>query len=606
MEARALAAWLQGEQGGDAEGEHAIDPEVWRHRLIGGRRPAVPFGRRADLVDQLEMLAEGFVGESALVWLHAALNVALRRGLQPERNARRFLALWEGHADLLLEQLDARWLISACDSFADLHPDPQQAALAASASVLVNTVKLYETERRGSPGAAPPPPFPVAVAFGELFDGLTTFLPERGDMVLNLVTRLEAATARALAAPGPFPVVPALLRELVNRLLGHDTVFERARPLARFPWPVALPPRPPASPLPAAGGALMPALAAAPTGADERPGWLLLHDGSRLARGFHLGRLAAGQALVDGLARRGVAARGWVNGGAALEARLAAKPGAIRLLVVDAAGLRPDGERWCGLRQACLAARHSGVATVVIQAGAPWHDWEPFERAFPSPGRLAEVPERLAPMPVEDPALLLFEQLLAAWPPGPGERLPLAVIDSPDPVLASGLQRFACATAVPLRTMTDAALERLRRQAPQVAAAWPRLLRASELPRASLWLGDRSGALLAALCADAAIAVPPGATAAALNLVQRFGLAERALLPPGWDGGEPGAVQRRLAEHAAWDADTRARVRACRREACAGLEAMLDSLAALAGAPPGLQPCTASPMPAPPPPEEPR
>jgi len=96
MEARALVAWLEGDEG--------LDLELWRHRLVVGRRPAVPFGRRAELVDQLEMLAEGFVGECALLWLHAGLNVALRRGLQPERNARRFLAPWQEHADLLLEQ----------------------------------------------------------------------------------------------------------------------------------------------------------------------------------------------------------------------------------------------------------------------------------------------------------------------------------------------------------------------------------------------------------------------------------------------------------------------------------------------------------------------
>ena len=101
MEARALVAWL--------EGDEELDLEAWRHRMVCGRRPAVPFGRRTDLSDQLEMLAEGFVGECGLVWVHAALNVALRRGVQSERNARRFLALWQGHADLLLELLDARW-----------------------------------------------------------------------------------------------------------------------------------------------------------------------------------------------------------------------------------------------------------------------------------------------------------------------------------------------------------------------------------------------------------------------------------------------------------------------------------------------------------------
>lgn len=591
MEARALVAWL--------EGEEELDLEAWRHRIVCGRRPAVPFGRRTDLTDQLEMLAEGFVGECALVWLHAALNVALRRGVQSERNTRRFLALWQEHADLLLELLDARWLISACDSFADVHPDPDQAALAASASFLVNTVKLYETERQGAPGAAPAPPFPAAVSFRELFDGLTTFLPERGDMVANLVVRLEAATARALRRPGPFPVVAALLRELVNRLLGHGSVFQRARPLARFPWPAALAPLPPLPPPAAPCGSPGPFCVAAPSA--DAPGWLLLHDGSRLARGFHLGRLASGQALADGLARRGLVARGWVNEASALEAQLAAAPGLVRLLVLDAAGLRSDGERSRALRQVCLQARRSGVATAVIQAGALWDDWEPFERAFLSQGALADAPERLVPLQVEDPALLLFEELFASFEPPGHDRLPLAVVDSPDPGLACSLQRLAGEAAAPLRTMTAAALDRLRRQVPLASApavAWPRLLRAADLPGASLWLGDRSSALLAALCAEAAIAVPPGATAAALALVQRYGLEDRALLPADWISGDSAATQALLADRAAaWDAATRDRLRQRRRQARAAIEVMLDSLAHLAGGSPPESPINMPPIP---------
>lgn len=599
METPALVAWL--------EGEGELDGEAWRHRLICGRHHEVPFGRRAELGDQLEMLADGFVGECALVWLHAALNVALRRGLQSERNARRLLALWQGHGDLLLELLDARWLISACDSFADVHPDPDQAALAASASFLVNTVKLYETERQGAPGAPPAPPFPEAVSFRELFDGLTTFLPERGDMVANLVARLDAATARALRRPGPFPVVPAILRELVNRLLGQGSVFQRARPLARFPWPPALAPLPLRVPVAADAPSAPSATPCtdAPLPFPEAPGWLLLHDGSRLARGFHLGRLASAQALAAGLARRGLVARGWVNDASALEAHLAAAPGSIRLLVLDAAGLRFDGERARALRQACLQARRAGVATALIQAGAPWDDWDPFERAFLSHRAPAEVPGRLVPVAVEDPALLLFEELLGParsasdGTPGCG-RLPLAVVDSPDPALASSLQRLATEAAAPLRAMTAAGLDRLRRQAagpaPGPAAAWPRLLRAADLPRSALWIGDRSSALLAALCADAAIAVPPGATAAALGLVQRFGLEDRALLPAGWPPVDAAAWPELLAERtAAWDPELKGRLRLRRREACAGIEAMLDSLAKLAGASPGEVPMNEDP-----------
>lgn len=583
---RALVAWL--------EGDEDLGLDAWRQRLVGGRQAAAPFGRRPDLAQQLEMLAAGFVGECALVWLHAALNVALRRGLEPQRNASRLLELWAGHADLLLELLDSRWLISACDSFADHHPDPSQAALAATASFLVNTAKLYETERLATAPPQGAPPFPPAVPFQEIFDGLTTFLPERGDMVANLVARLDACSARAITAAADPSPVSSILRELVSRLLGQPSVFSRARPVARFSWPVALAPLvPPPLPQPPLLHEPPPPPASAPwPPGDAAPGWLLLHDSSQRARGFHLGRLATAQALREGLARRGLRACGGARDGAAVEALLASAPDRIQLLVLDAAGLRPDGERGRGLLAACRQARRAGLATAVIQAGALWHDWDPFERAFlADEGQVDAVPAGLAPAQAEDPALLLFRDLLAAAPADPARPYPLAVIDSPDPELAASLQRLAQAADAPLRTMGAPALERLRRQAAPApgssAAAWPRLLRLPELALAGQWLGDRSGALLAALAADAAVAVPAGATAAALGLVRRFGLTELALLPPEWVD-VPYDVQRRLLHERAlaWDHDQRAALAERRAQACGRIVAMLDNLAALAYASP--------------------
>ena len=578
----ALVAWL--------EGGETLRLDAWRQRLVGGRLAAVPFGRRPELAQQLEMLAAGFVGECALVWVHAALNVALRRGLQPQRNASRLLDLWAGHADLLLELLDSRWLISACDSFADHHPDPSQAALAAAASFLLNTAKLYETERLATMPPQGAPPFPPALPFQEIFDGLTTFLPERGDMVANLVARLDACSTRAITAAAVPSPVPSILRELVSRLLVQPSVFSRARPVARFPWPVALapivpsplpPPPPLQEPTPPPASAPGPPL-------DDAPGWLLLNDSSRRARGFHLGRLATAQALRDGLARRGLQACGGAKDGAAVEALLASAPGRVQLLVLDAAGLRPDGATGRGLLAACRQARRAGLATAVIQASALWHDWEPFERAYLADEADADaVPVRLAPAQAEDPALLLFRDLLAAAPAGRARPHPLAVIDSPDPELAATLQRFAQASAAPLRTMGAPALERLRRQAaPEQggsATAWPRILRLPELGLAGQWLGDRSGALLAALAADAAVAVPAGATAAALGLVRRFRLTELALLPPEWDHAPHDVQCRLLHERAlAWNHDQRAALAGRRAQACGRITAMLDSLTDLA------------------------
>jgi hypothetical protein len=581
-EIRILVNWLEGN--GD------LDVDAWRHRLVCGRVPAVPFGRRSSLGEQLEMLADGFAGECALVWLHAALNVALRRGLQPECNGRRFRALWDRHGDLLLELLDSRWLISACDSFADIHPDPAQAALAASASFLVNTVKLYETER----GPAPAIPFPSAVAFREIFDGLTTFLPERGDMVANLVARLDACSGRRLPGSQASAVVPAILRELVSRLLRHDSVFQRARSHARFPWPVALPPleHPLLEPLKAAAGAAAGSAAAGRPPGSEAPGWLLLNDCSHLARGFHLARLARAQALRDGLACRGLVSHGGVNDPAALPERLAAAAGDVRLLVLDASGLRPDGERARAFLAVCQHAHAAGLATAVIRAAPGWCHGPPFDRVFlTDPQGLAGLPAGTAA--VEDPALALFAGLFPPPVPPPRPESPsLAVVDSPDPALAASLQRFAQAVDAPFLTLETSALARLRgteRTAGVVSGrSWPRLLRAPLAASADHWLADREGALLLLLSAGRSISVPAAASAGAQRLLRRFGLLEAALLPADWALADPARQERLVRDQAErWHGGVTRRVEAECHRACEGITAMLDNLAELALAPCG-------------------
>ena len=61
-------------------------------------------------------------------------------------------------------------------------------------------------------------------------------------------------------------------------------------------------------------------------------------------------------------------------------------------------------------------------------------------------------------------------------------------------------------------------------------------------------------------------------------------LLDRALLPADWAERDADGVRALLAERTArWDPASRDRLRQRRREAVAGLEAMLDSLAALAG-----------------------
>jgi len=50
------------------------------------------------------------------------------------------------HTDQICSELNTRWLVSVCDTFADHGQTPAQRAIGLAGSLLANTVKLYETE----------------------------------------------------------------------------------------------------------------------------------------------------------------------------------------------------------------------------------------------------------------------------------------------------------------------------------------------------------------------------------------------------------------------------------------------------------------------------
>jgi len=88
-----------------------------------------------------------------------------------------------------------------------------------TAVVLVNTIKLYETERIAHGGWVADSPNKAWIQRPpqHLFDGLTTFSIGRGDLIRNQVLRLKRATKRRDPAS-------RILSELVRRMQHQDTV----------------------------------------------------------------------------------------------------------------------------------------------------------------------------------------------------------------------------------------------------------------------------------------------------------------------------------------------------------------------------------------------
>jgi len=141
------------------------------------------------LQQHLVKLEEEFAGKSVLTLYHAALIVLIRREADVERHFAAFEELWRSHQPQLLSELNLRWLVSAADTFIDHNDDLAVRALLLNTVMLVNTVKLYETEKsqlqgRGLSALLEEPNF-------NLFDGLTSFKVGADDTLLNQSQRFN-------------------------------------------------------------------------------------------------------------------------------------------------------------------------------------------------------------------------------------------------------------------------------------------------------------------------------------------------------------------------------------------------------------------------------
>jgi hypothetical protein len=196
-----------------------------RERIVEAGEPTQTRGSYDDLDRHFDALKREFSGQSALLLEHARLNVLLRRKVDPPATYQQLSDLWTQEQHFLLEHLNIRWMVSACDSVADWDPDPAARARALSVSLLVNTVKMAESERYflNSPDGPLDPERTEHVQHElvPLFEGLSAFTIGTDDTLRNMRWRMEAQTDDHFTG--------AILTEVFQRLQENDTVYARFR-----------------------------------------------------------------------------------------------------------------------------------------------------------------------------------------------------------------------------------------------------------------------------------------------------------------------------------------------------------------------------------------
>jgi|TARA_B110000208_G_scaffold28217_1_gene36888 hypothetical protein len=198
---------------------------VLKEQIVDAGKPNQTRGSHDDLDRHFESLHSEFSGQSALILEHARLNVLLRRQISPKETYARLAELYRSEAPYLLEHLNVRWMVSACDSIADWDPDPAARATALSVSLLVNTVKMIESERylnnQISQDMQPDRMAHVNEALVPLFEGLSAFTVGTDDTLRNMRWRMEAGKGTHFSGD--------ILMEVFDRLQVNDTVYARFR-----------------------------------------------------------------------------------------------------------------------------------------------------------------------------------------------------------------------------------------------------------------------------------------------------------------------------------------------------------------------------------------
>lgn len=181
--------------------------------------------KETHLTDHINKLAEEFEGQPLIVLYHAVLIVLIRRGYKVNVVFEEFDNLWSEYADTLPALLNFRWLVSAADTYVDCHLDASVRAVMMNVSVLLNTVKLYETEnwlKGGSGEYIDERLLELGGAKKVLFDGLESFTVGHDDTLVNMLSRLQRLLHVHPAA--------TMLFSIVERLSSKgDSVYSRFR-----------------------------------------------------------------------------------------------------------------------------------------------------------------------------------------------------------------------------------------------------------------------------------------------------------------------------------------------------------------------------------------
>lgn len=165
-------------------------------------------------------------GECQLVYLHALVIAIIRKRSFPDEALALFFRMWAEQGSFLAKTLGIRWQISAATTFAEHGLTLPQRSVGMGLSVLFDSIKLHESERRRS-GQVSSKPFPFTKTEGpNPFPlGMSPISIKFSDIDRFLLARLWV---QAEEDPLIYPLARSMLLELIS---DENTVFARLKQL---------------------------------------------------------------------------------------------------------------------------------------------------------------------------------------------------------------------------------------------------------------------------------------------------------------------------------------------------------------------------------------
>lgn len=169
-----------------------------------------------DLKENINAVKREFIGKPYVCYGLVVSIIHLRRNIDYDEHKNRFYFLLDKYKEILLKELDLRWLVSVCDTIVDTGNDTDSSS-AMLVSFLLNNLNIQATLLDAVSAVKPTKEELQKVRFRETWDGMVSAPVANGDMIYNMMIRFNKVVDRS-------SLISPMWKEIKSRLKDDKTV----------------------------------------------------------------------------------------------------------------------------------------------------------------------------------------------------------------------------------------------------------------------------------------------------------------------------------------------------------------------------------------------